>query len=608
MSPGTVSPVAASNPTAPARAKLPEGGERQALVLIDGGDSAAQAMPQGWSWTLANARLGDLMERYLGSAGITWSATLLPEAGRDDFVAAVGPEQRAAASSYSGASLRLKVDELFGPASGDEPVLIVINGRQFPACDLRQALEVHRASRCDVTMIGLCEPRNRVPYDEMLQVGTDGFVERVRRMYGDVATPSLATADARHWPALVLMTPAAAQRLSGFELPSKLPAWPGVMLLAGLRCQGTSLPGRCFDLTDRDEQGALAAELLRSQPDWLADAGKLTERPGRIYVGRGVSIDRSAQLIGPVAIGDAVEIGANAVVVGPVAIGCGARIEAGAIVRHGAVEPGAVVRAVAGLEPEVGLPPAASERLVGRVLERAHSGKGRVRRSPFGHERQIRLQTVIEAAGRARPLATLRHRAYRFAKRALDITGASFFLLLSAPLMPLIALAIKINSPGPVFYGHPRQGLGGRLFKCWKFRTMVPNAEKLKRELMQQNEVDGPQFKIKDDPRIFLVGRILRRLNIDEWPQFWNVLVGDMSLVGPRPSPEHENQMCPAWREARLSVRPGITGLWQVSRQREEETDFQEWIYYDVQYVKRQSIWLDLVILLRTFRVALSGS
>ena len=109
---------------------------------------------------------------------------------------------------------------------------------------------------------------------------------------------------------------------------------------------------------------------------------------------------------------------------------------------------------------------------------------------------------------------------------------------LFSPLYPLIMLAIWINSPGPIFYGAVRQGRGGRNFKCWKFRTMVVNADEIKRKLMIQNEVDGPQFKMKNDPRIFLVGKWLRRLNIDEWPQFWNVLVGQLSVVGPRPSPE----------------------------------------------------------------------
>jgi len=223
-------------------------------------------------------------------------------------------------------------------------------------------------------------------------------------------------------------------------------------------------------------------------------------------------------------------------------------------------------------------------------------------------ERPIRLEKVIEAAGRSRPLSDLRQQGYFVIKRAMDIVGSLMFLAFSLPLYPFIAVAIKINSPGPVFYGHVRQGRGGKNFKCWKFRTMVTNADEIKAKLLAQNEVDGPQFKIKRDPRIFWLGSWLRRLNIDEWPQFFNVLFGDMSIVGPRPSPDKENQMCPAWREARLSVRPGITGLWQVSRKREVETDFQEWIYYDVQYVKKQSLWLDMKILLKTVKVALKGT
>jgi lipopolysaccharide/colanic/teichoic acid biosynthesis glycosyltransferase len=179
---------------------------------------------------------------------------------------------------------------------------------------------------------------------------------------------------------------------------------------------------------------------------------------------------------------------------------------------------------------------------------------------------------------------------------------------MTLPFYPFVMLAIYINSPGPFFYGAIRQGRGGKNFTCWKFRTMVVNADEIKRKLMAQNEVDGPQFKIKNDPRVFRVGRLLRKMNVDEWPQFWNVLIGQMSVVGPRPSPEKENQICPAWREARLSVRPGITGLWQVSRCPDRgESDFQEWIYYDVKYIKEQSFWLDVKIFIKTFFVAIFG-
>jgi lipopolysaccharide/colanic/teichoic acid biosynthesis glycosyltransferase len=214
---------------------------------------------------------------------------------------------------------------------------------------------------------------------------------------------------------------------------------------------------------------------------------------------------------------------------------------------------------------------------------------------------------VLEG-GTTPALTGVSYTAFQATKRGMDILGASAFLACTLPFYPFIMLAIYLNSPGPIFYGAVRQGRGGKNFKCWKFRTMVVNADEIKRKLMIQNEVDGPQFKMKNDPRIFFVGRWLRRLNMDEWPQFFNVMGGQMSVVGPRPSPEKENQMCPAWREARLSVRPGITGLWQVSRRRDRgETDFQEWIYYDVQYIKKQSIWLDVKIFFKTFKALLGG-
>ncbi len=132
---------------------------------------------------------------------------------------------------------------------------------------------------------------------------------------------------------------------------------------------------------------------------------------------------------------------------------------------------------------------------------------------------------------------------------------------------------------------------------------MRKNAESMVIQLQDQNKADGPQVFIENDPRVTRVGRVLRKLQIDELPQLWNVLRGDMSLVGPRPSPDRENQFCPAWREIRLSVRPGITGLWQVRRTRAAGEDFQEWIKYDIEYVQRASFLLDIKILFKTFGV-----
>jgi lipopolysaccharide/colanic/teichoic acid biosynthesis glycosyltransferase len=129
---------------------------------------------------------------------------------------------------------------------------------------------------------------------------------------------------------------------------------------------------------------------------------------------------------------------------------------------------------------------------------------------------------------------------------------------------------------------------------------MRKDSEEIKARLMAQNQADGPQFFIKNDPRLTKVGAFIREYQIDELPQLFNIVKGDMSVVGPRPSPFKENQYCPPWREARLSVRPGLTGLWQISRTREEGNDFQEWIKYDIRYVEKQSFWLDLWIIWRT--------
>jgi lipopolysaccharide/colanic/teichoic acid biosynthesis glycosyltransferase len=145
--------------------------------------------------------------------------------------------------------------------------------------------------------------------------------------------------------------------------------------------------------------------------------------------------------------------------------------------------------------------------------------------------------------------------------------------------------------------------MGGREFPCIKFRSMRKDADRLKTELSTRNQSDGPQFFMDADPRVTRVGRFLRRTNLDELPQFFNVLLGHMSVVGPRPSPRHENQYCPAWRHARLSVRPGVTGLWQVSRTRRHGQDFQEWIKFDLEYINRANWWFDLLIIFKTLRI-----
>jgi exopolysaccharide biosynthesis polyprenyl glycosylphosphotransferase len=191
-------------------------------------------------------------------------------------------------------------------------------------------------------------------------------------------------------------------------------------------------------------------------------------------------------------------------------------------------------------------------------------------------------------------------------KRLIDIVLATLTLVLLAPLMLIVALAVKLDSHGPVFYSSDRIGKKGRVFRCLKFRTMVRDAEKRRAEVMHMNERDGVLFKITNDPRITKLGRFLRKYSLDELPQFFNVLRGDMSIVGPRPPLASEVQEYKLNHLRRLDVMPGITGLWQV--QARQDPSFDNYISMDVTYVDNWSIWLDLKILVRTVAVVLGGT
>jgi exopolysaccharide biosynthesis polyprenyl glycosylphosphotransferase len=191
-------------------------------------------------------------------------------------------------------------------------------------------------------------------------------------------------------------------------------------------------------------------------------------------------------------------------------------------------------------------------------------------------------------------------------KRALDISGALLAMLVLAPIMAIIATAIRFDSDGPILYKAQRIGRKGRTFRCYKFRTMVTNADTLKETLQHMNERDGILFKITNDPRVTRVGRILRKYSFDELPQFYNVLRGDMSLVGPRPPVAAEVQQYDLSHLRRLDVLPGMTGLWQVEAR--QDPSFDSYISLDTAYVENWSLWLDLKILARTIGVVLSGT
>ena len=303
---------------------------------------------------------------------------------------------------------------------------------------------------------------------------------------------------------------------------------------------------RLFNANDdaqRIDQLLLVLQRLWHRPGATLD-GVYEFSPG-IWVHEQASIAGNARLIGPLWIGAGVQVGADAVVVGPGGV--------------------------------------------------ADTPTAEVVSSPIDWD-------YIRFASRSRFTRGDVAPLYRPGKRLFDIAFASAALLATGIIYPFVIAAIVREDGWPPFFSHRRQTIGGREFPCYKFRTMFHNAEAMKAELIEANVCDGPQFHIDNDPRVLKIGHFLRKSHLDELPQFWNVLLGHMSVVGPRPSPERENQYCPTWREARLSVRPGVTGLWQVRRTRRPENDFQEWIRYDLEYVQNQNWRLDLWIIFETIR------
>ncbi|SFJ39035.1 Sugar transferase involved in LPS biosynthesis (colanic, teichoic acid) [Terrisporobacter glycolicus] len=191
---------------------------------------------------------------------------------------------------------------------------------------------------------------------------------------------------------------------------------------------------------------------------------------------------------------------------------------------------------------------------------------------------------------------------YLFFKRTIDILGSGIGLIILSPVFILVALTIKIEDPkGKVFFVQERCGKNNKLFKMYKFRSMISNAEELLEELICENEMDGPVFKIKEDPRITRVGRFIRKTSIDELPQLFNILMGDMSIVGPRPAIPHEVAEYNEYQKQRLLVKPGLTCIWQVSGR--NSIGFDEWVDMDLEYIEKRNLWMDVKLIFKTVGV-----
>jgi exopolysaccharide biosynthesis polyprenyl glycosylphosphotransferase len=244
--------------------------------------------------------------------------------------------------------------------------------------------------------------------------------------------------------------------------------------------------------------------------------------------------------------------------------------------------------------------PAFPQEQAVELVDRCHRHGKRVRVAPSTME--ILMDRVEFVPGQSLPLFELKPPVFEgvdfVIKRTFDLVGAALLLIALAPVLALIALAVKLDSRGPVLFRSTRPGIGGRPFDCFKFRTMGEGAEALQDELEQHNEAGGAIFKIREDPRVTTVGALLRRWSLDELPQLFNVIRGEMSLVGPRPLPQRDYELLDDWHRKRYLVLPGMTGLWQVSGR--SELDFDELVRLDFLYLERWSVFLDFTILLKT--------
>jgi lipopolysaccharide/colanic/teichoic acid biosynthesis glycosyltransferase len=447
--------------------------------------------------------------------------------------------------------------------------ILVVDPRCFPADGFEpQALLSRRDSdpRWVSHLVAFEEGRKGGSTKEYAVLDAEGQVRTVRRYYDRVTWPFITGVAASLMPASVLR---------GEELlASHLADLRARLAARGVPSRDLPLAGNAFDLGDE-------AGLLALSERFVLKATAARPRGEPLMVGNGQVVHESSRLVGPVIVHRGVVIEQNATVLGPALLGAGARIGAGAIVAQSVVGPGCVV--------------GAGERVRHRAILPGDPASAAAEPRP----RPLPLaQLSAEDSHHGAPSPRAR---YMQVKRVVESALAAAALVLLSPLLLLIAALVALDSRGPVLYGHDREGWRGLRFRCLKFRTMYVGAQERERELRAHSLVDGPQFKMERDPRTTTVGRFLRATSLDELPQLINVLRGEMALVGPRPSPFRENQLCVDWRAGRLSVRPGITGLWQICRHDRSEGDFHQWIEYDLLYVRHMSPALDLRILVATF-------
>ncbi len=406
--------------------------------------------------------------------------------------------------------------------------------------------------------------QNLSGFREKFTFDSNGNIAGIRRVFSDsIVTTSVP----KEWPHIIyIQKPSILNTSNISHLPLDFDEFISLCNRHSLTVKSIRIAGKAYDLFE-------CGSFLKFTEQCLEHNFLNKSRPANFH--------KSSRIYGNIAFGENVKVGRNCIIVGPCIIGNNITIPDNTAIRNSIIL----------CQPKV----------TNKIIENTFI-------TDSSNHKQYHLEMSQEIKLKKAMFRYFSSWSYPgIWKRLADILFASVFLLASLPVFIAVAIAIKISSPGPVFFKHKRQGLHGKEFGCTKFRTMIVGADDIQDQLRKINEVDGPQFKMDDDPRVNAIGKFLRDTGIDEFPQFINVLKGQMSVVGPRPSPEKENAFCAYWRDARLSVRPGITGLWQIKRTREEGKDFQEWVIHDTAYVKRISPWLDIKICFMTVKYLLKS-
>lgn len=479
----------------------------------------------------------------------------------------------------------------------DAPVLVMNGNLVLSSEDLRQLLAAHREAKAAVTMgvVPTALAGNGRPQFDRLAIGPEKSLLDMRIDYADAkAMPEYRSAGVYLFERSTL---ARMPDQGYYDLKEQfIPA----LLKLGLRVQTHPLSSYVQELNSVEDYLKLQFDLCRGLLGLQSCGEEVMEG---VWAQGPVSISPAAMLVGPIILGAGVRIGDGCRLIGPLVVGKDTQIRDGVLLRESVISENVRLGRDSRVEHSVltadtGVPEGA--RIHGTVATSAGLSQGALNLV----ERDLRVG--ITAMPFRRYLRTrLARFVYCASKRLFDLCFAAGALILLLPLMAVIAIAIRWDSRGPILFRQRRCGKGGKEFVMLKFRSMRADADRIRAKISHLNESDGPVFKINNDPRFTRVGKFLRKYSLDEFPQFWNVLQGDMSIVGPRPLAESELRTCPSWREARLRVKPGLTGLWQVSSR--EKMDFRDWIQHDLRYVREQSLGLDFKILLRTVTALARG-